>query len=496
MNYDFQAAANAESVKADCVVVGVFKGGQLSAAATQINAASQGALQQHLDMGDFNGKKGRTSLLYHLPNISAQRVLLVGLGERDKLTEEGMMQANTHAANALKNTKVKKVASFLSDEAASEHARAAVRQAVMAVAGSLYRFEKYRSKQDHQDKPSLESWLIAHTTSEDFSEELTQGNAIAQGMQLARDLGNMPGNACTPSYLAELASELAGESTAISVEVLNESNMEDLGMGAFLSVCKGSHQEGKMIILNYRGTDAAIAPIVLVGKGITFDAGGISLKPGLAMDEMKYDMSGAGSVLGTLKACALMNLPLNVIGVIAAAENMPDAVASKPGDIVTSLSGKTIEILNTDAEGRLVLCDALTYVERFKPAAVIDIATLTGACITALGHHTSGLLSNNDELANSVLTASQEALDEAWRLPMNDKYQEQLKSNFADMANIGGPAGGTITAACFLSRFTESYPWVHLDVAGTAWKSGAAKGSTGRPVPLLTQILLNRSERA
>ena len=247
-----------------------------------------------------------------------------------------------------------------------------------------------------------------------------------------------------------------------------------------------------MIILQYHGGQAGEVPLVLVGKGITFDTGGISLKPGLAMDEMKFDMCGAASVIGTLTACVAMNLPLNVVGVIAAAENMPSGRASKPGDIVTSMSGKTIEILNTDAEGRLVLCDALTYVERFKPAAVIDIATLTGACITALGYHISGMLANNDALADEVIKAGKQACDEAWRLPLGDKYQEQLKSNFADMANIGGPPGGTITAACFLSRFTESYPWVHLDIAGTAWKNGAAKGATGRPVPMLCQFLLNR----
>ncbi len=264
-------------------------------------------------------------------------------------------------------------------------------------------------------------------------------------------------------------------------------------MGSFLSVSKGSIQPGKMIIMQYHGGKPDEAPLVLVGKGITFDTGGISLKPGAAMDEMKFDMSGAASVLGTMSACIAMQLPANVIGVIAAAENMPGGKASKPGDIVTSMSGKTIEILNTDAEGRLVLCDALTYVERFKPHAVIDIATLTGACITALGHHTSGLLSNNDGLAEEVLKAGKQAGDEAWRLPMGDKYQEQLKSNFADMANIGGVPGGTITAACFLSRFTESYPWAHLDIAGTASGWHCAKGATGRPVPLLCQLLMNHA---
>ena len=265
-------------------------------------------------------------------------------------------------------------------------------------------------------------------------------------------------------------------------------------MGSFLSVSKGSIEPGKMIVLQYNGGNSGDAPLVLVGKGITFDTGGISLKPGAAMDEMKFDMTGAASVLGAMRACVMMQLPINLVCVVAAAENMPGGKASKPGDIVTSMSGLTIEILNTDAEGRLVLCDALTYVERFKPFAVIDVATLTGACITALGHHTSGLLSNNDSLANEVFQAGEQASDAVWRLPMNDKYQDQLKSNFADMANIGGAPGGTITAACFLSRFTANYPWAHLDIAGTAWRSGAAKGATGRPVPLLCQILLNHAK--
>jgi leucyl aminopeptidase len=494
MNYHFDSSARAAELHTDCVVVGIYKHAKFSAAAAQIDTASVGAIQTHLDFGDFTGEKGRTSLLYNLPNVSAKRVLLVGMGDKDKLTQEALVAVTQAAVNALKTGKVSNAVSFLTDETAAEFIAAAVRQSVMAVSDALYTFDTHKSKKDDSARPALESWTVAHTIAGDFSTALTQGAAIAEGMRLSRDLANSPGNVCTPTYLADIAQELANSSNKVDIDVLEETDMEALGMGSFLSVSKGSVQDGKMIILQYHGGTAGEAPFVLVGKGITFDTGGISLKPGGAMDEMKFDMTGAASVIGTLTACVAMHLPMNVIGVIAAAENMPSSKASKPGDIVTSMSGKTIEILNTDAEGRLVLCDALTYVERFNPAAVIDIATLTGACITALGHHICALLSNNDGLADEVLAAGKQSNDEAWRMPMGEKYHDQLKSNFADMANIGGAPGGTITAACFLSRFTESYPWAHLDIAGTAWKSGAAKGATGRPVPLLCQILINRAK--
>ena len=322
---------------------------------------------------------------------------------------------------------------------------------------------------------------------------LDHGQAIAKGMQLTKDLSNLPGNICTPSYLADQARKLGRTSPKLKIQVLEEKQMEKLGMGALLSVSRGSRQPAKLIIMEYKGGKPASKPIVLVGKGLTFDAGGISIKPAAAMDEMKYDMCGGASVFGTLQACVAMDLPLNVIGVVPSSENLPDGDANKPGDIVTSMSGQTIEVLNTDAEGRLILCDALTYSERFEPVAVVDIATLTGACIVALGDQASGLMTNDDPLGAELLAAGQQTGDRAWQLPLWDDYQEQLDSNFADMANIGGGKGaGTITAACFLSRYTKKFKWAHLDIAGTAWLSGKAKGATGRPVPLLTQFLLKR----
>jgi leucyl aminopeptidase len=319
-----------------------------------------------------------------------------------------------------------------------------------------------------------------------------QGQAIAAGTALARDLGNLPGNVCTPTYLAGQARKLATQ-YPIKTRVLSEKDMQKLGMGALLSVSRGSREPAKLIIMEYQGAGKGIAPIALVGKGLTFDAGGISLKSAAKMDEMKYDMCGGASVLGTMKAVAELELAINVIGIIPSSENLPDGQANKPGDIVTSMSGQTIEILNTDAEGRLILCDALTYVERYKPAFTIDIATLTGACVVALGEHASGLMGNNDKLVQDLLDAGRTAHDRAWQLPLWEDYQQQLDSNFADMANVGGRPAGSVTAACFLSRFTEKQKWAHLDIAGTAWKSGPAKGGTGRPVPLLTQYLIDRS---
>jgi leucyl aminopeptidase len=370
-----------------------------------------------------------------------------------------------------------------------------VKQAILAAHEAAYRPDGLKSKHDKPGKLHKVSFgLLEGKPSVALKTVVAQTAAIAHGVDLAKELGDLPGNICTPTYLAARALALGKAHKSVKTTVLEEKDMKKLGMGSLLSVSRGSDQPAKLITLEYHGADKKQKPVLLVGKGITFDSGGISLKPGAEMDEMKYDMCGAASVLGTIQAIAEMGLKLNVVGIIPASENLPNGSATKPGDIVTSMSGQTIEILNTDAEGRLVLCDALTYGAKFKPDAVIDIATLTGACVIALGHVVSGLLSNRDELAKELIAAGEQAHDRAWQLPLFEDYQAQLDSNFADMQNIGGRAGGTITAACFLSRFTKEYNWAHLDIAGTAWKSGKEKGATGRPVPLLTQFLINRAQ--
>ncbi len=495
MQYTFQNETNAATLSADCVVVGIFQDSALSAAAALLDEASQGELSTLLALGDFNGKKNETYLHYPRSGVNAKRLLLVGLGKREQLTSATLASAAGKAAEQLKTTQMQTIAFFLSEESQIDARPASIRQCVQAISAACYTFDGFKSAPATETTTSDKHWIIADSGSADFSVAVTQGVAIANGITLCRDLGNTPPNVCTPAYLADTAEDLAA-ADKVTLKVLEESEMEALGMGAFISVSKGSTLPGKMIVLHYNGAGNDDAPIALVGKGITFDTGGISLKPGAKMDEMKYDMCGAASVLGSLRAAIDMDLKLNLVVVVAAAENMPAGNASKPGDIVTTMSGKTVEILNTDAEGRLVLCDALSYVEQFKPAAVVDVATLTGACIVALGSHICGLMSNDDDFAAEVLAAGRKADDEAWQLPLGEQYQKQLESNFADMANIGTPGAGTITAGCFLARFTENMTWAHLDIAGTAWKGGAAKGATGRPVPLLTQLLINRAASA
>jgi leucyl aminopeptidase len=368
-----------------------------------------------------------------------------------------------------------------------------VRQAVLGIREAFYRFDQLKT-QKKASEPALASVVLPLAATPQLQQALDEANATADGAELARNLGNLPGNLCTPTYLADEAKKLARQ-FKLGIEVLERRDMERLGMGAFLAVTRGSHQPPKFIILRYTGAAKTRKPLVLVGKGITFDTGGISLKPSGEMDEMKFDMSGAGSVLGALRALAGMRAPINVIGVIASCENMPGGSAIKPGDVVTTLSGQTVEILNTDAEGRLILCDALSYAARFEPEAVINIATLTGACVIALGHVASGLFANDQKLADEIREAGEDAWDRVWQMPLWEDYQEQLRSNFADFANIGGRPGGAITAACFLARFTRKLRWAHLDVAGTAWKSGRDKGSTGRPVPLLVRFALRHAGR-
>jgi leucyl aminopeptidase len=469
----------------------------LSAAAEIIDNAAQQFLSEILRRGDMEGKANTTLLLHGVPGVEAARILLVGLGKEREFHEKEYRAAVATAVRQLNETGGFDGTLYLTElEVKKRDVAWRIRQAALVVQETIYRFDRLKSKKNDVRRPLRKlTFCVGRRNQLGAAEEaLAEGLAIAAGMELAKDLGNLPGNICTPTYLADQATQLA-KSQGLGVEILERADMEKLGMNTLLSVARGSHEPPKFIVLRHPGGPAGAKPTVLVGKGITFDSGGISLKPGLEMDEMKYDMCGAASVLGALKAAALLKLPLNVVGVIPTTENMPGGAATKPGDIIRSMSGQTVEILNTDAEGRLILCDALTYVERFDPDCVVDIATLTGACVIALGHVATGLLANRDGLAKELLAAGDDAYDRAWQMPLWDDYQEQLKSNFADMANIGGRAAGTITAACFLARFSEKYPWAHLDIAGTAWRSGKEKGATGRPVPLLTQFLIDRARR-
>ncbi len=488
-------SGNPEKQRSACIVVGVFEPRKLSVPGEILDKASEHYLSDILRRGDMEGKTGTTLLLHKVPGIHCERVLLVGLGKEKEFREKEYRDAIALSVRTLNETGAFDATLTLTELPVKKHDLSwRIRQTALIVAETLYRFDRFKSKKDEVRRPLRKLTLAIGSRADldEAEEALKQGQAIANGMALTKDLGNLPGNICTPTYLAEEALKL-GKEHGLQVDVLERADLEKLGMGSFLSVAKGTHQPPKLITLKHKGGKASEKPIVLVGKGITFDSGGISLKPGPEMDEMKYDMCGAASVLGTMKTIVQLGLKLNVIGLIPTTENMPGGNATRPGDIVTSLSGQTIEILNTDAEGRLILCDALTYAERFEPACVIDIATLTGACVIALGHVASGLLANDETLARELLQAGQHSYDRAWQLPLWDDYQEQLKSPFADMANIGGRAAGTVTAACFLSRFTKKYHWAHLDIAGTAWKSGEKKGATGRPVPLLTHFLLART---
>ena len=479
-----------------CVAAGVFESRKLSGAADALDKAAHGQIRELLRSGDMDGKLGKTRLLYRVRGVAAERVLLVGLGREKEFGEKQYRECARAALAAILETGARDACLYLAElQVPGRDAAWKARQLVLASAEVSYRFDRMKSKK--AEEQSLAHVAISAVSKRDaaaLERGVREGRAIAAGMTLTRDLGNLPANVCTPTYLAETSVKL-GREWKLAVEVLEQKDMEKLGMGSLLSVTKGSHQPPKFVILRYSGAGKKDRPVVLVGKGITFDTGGISIKPSADMDEMKFDMCGAASVLGTLRAAAELGLKLNVIGLIPTCENMPGGAATKPGDIVTSMSGQTIEILNTDAEGRLILADALSYAERFEPQAVVDIATLTGACIIALGHVCSGLFANEEGLAGELQAAGADSWDRVWRLPLWEDYQEQLKSNFADFANIGGRAAGSVTAACFLSRFTRKYDWAHLDIAGTAWKSGKEKGATGRPVPLLMTFLIERAEK-
>lgn len=493
-----------------CLIIFIPQQGEsieLSSFGRAVDKASEQTLSGLIKRERLDASLEHIDFLFEPFGLKCEQLMLVGLGEVDKLDQAKIRKLIARVMAQLSKRKFENVALSLSDFSESSgngvdaqaQAQAQFAQYLVEAAyAGQYRYNETLGKEEKKRlkakklRPGKFTLLIENKADSGTVERnIAIGRAIGEGMNLTRDVSNMPGNICTPTYLARAAQSLA-KKYAITTTVLDEARMKKLGMGALLSVSRGSREPAKLITMEYSGGEKDQAPVVLVGKGLTFDAGGISLKPGAAMDEMKYDMCGGASVLGVMRALGELKLPLNVVGVIASSENLPDGAANKPGDVVTSMKGLTIEILNTDAEGRLILCDALTYVEKFKPAVVIDIATLTGACMVALGQQASGLFSNDDELAGALLAAGDAVGDRAWRLPVWDEYQPQLKSNFADMANIGGRFAGAVTAACFLKRFAEDYKWAHLDIAGTAWKSGADKGATGRPVGLLMQYLLDR----
>ena len=484
--HQLATASTLSKLSTDALVL-VVAGDSLS---DELDPKLKAAIDGAVAAGDFAYKAGRCLYLHQLDGVKAPRVWVMAASSH---SAKAFKTAVASALNLVKvsGAKTATVASASAVAMTDAHAEALVCAGEDAV--YLYRHTKPSAA-----KPSVLSevtLVCAKTEASEVQKGLVRGRAVAAGVTLARECANRPGNHCTPTYLGEVAKKL-GKDFGLKVDVLDRKAVEKLRMGSFLAVAQGSDEPLKFIVAKYQGAAKTQAPVVLVGKGITFDTGGISIKPAAEMDEMKFDMGGAASVLGALRAVAELQPKLNLVVIVPSCDNMPSGKAVKPGDVVTSMSGQTIEILNTDAEGRLILCDALTYAERFKPAVVVDVATLTGACVVALGHHNSGLFSNDDALAEQLLACSRAALDPCWRMPMDEEYEEALKSNFADMGNVGGRMGGSITAALFLKRFTSKFRWAHLDIAGTAWKSGAAKGATGRPVALLTHFVLSQVAKA
>ena len=489
----YQAKNQAFSQAADGIVLGLYENNEFSKSFNEIDLAAQGYLNRLIQSGELTGKLGQTLLLRDLPGVATKRVLIVGCGKKGELTERRYKQLIQSMLKALNNANIREVVSYLTEiEIKDRDLYWNVRFAIEIIEHTNYRFDRFKSEKP--ESTALESFIF-NTDCSQAQRAIAHAQAVSAGVKAARDIANMPPNICNPAYLAEQAKHLAAEFGALSLEVIDETQMAELGMNAYLAVSRGSANPAYMSILHFNNApDKNAKPIVLVGKGLTFDAGGISLKPAADMDEMKYDMGGAASVFGVIAAVAQLDLPLNVIGVLAGCENLPDGNAYRPGDILTTMNGLTVEVLNTDAEGRLVLCDALTYAERFEPQLLIDVATLTGACVVALGQHNSGLICEDENLAADLLLAAHQTTDKAWRLPLSEEYQEQLKSPFADLANIGGRGGGASTAGAFLANFTKKYRWAHLDIAGTAWLQGANKGATGRPVALLTQFLINQTK--
>ncbi|MEO0421497.1 MAG: leucyl aminopeptidase [Pseudomonadota bacterium] len=488
------SGANVSGLASSCVIAAITRDGTLGPATAQLDASLDGAVRRIIDAGDFKGKLGDTFVLSGLGG-SIARVVLTGVGEASELDAKRYRRALIAGADAAAGTAAEDVTLLNTLEPPAGMSTAeAVRLSVECVAYATYRFTAFKSKgaEAAGALPSACTMLVAEDAVAEGEQGLAVGDAVAAGVALARDLGNMPANACTPTYLAETAQRIAADNPNMTARALDQDEIEELGMGSFLSVTQGSREPPKLIIMEYKGGQEGDAPVALVGKGITFDTGGICIKPAPSMDEMKYDMCGAAGVLGTMQSVARLSPASNVVAIVPACENMPDGLATRPGDIVTAMDGQTIEILNTDAEGRLILCDAICYAKRYNPDVIVDVATLTGACVIALGEHYSGLMSNDDALAEALMAAGRSACDVAWRLPMEDDYAEVLKSNFADFANVGGRPGGAITAACFLHKFARDQRWAHLDIAGSAWKGGKAKGGTGRPVSLLMQYILDR----
>jgi len=485
----------APKIIADCLIIGVYNKNKLSKAADDINKSTNKLISRSIKSGDIRTELGQFKILTSGNYIKAKRLLIVGLGDKGSFGASEFKKANEVAINAILYNKLKSIANFLILEKVnqfSEYYKA--RFIIEAFFSCTYQFNKLKT-QSSKYQLSPDKIILAKNNGEKLNNVrlgCKHAEAIGLGMEIARNLGNLPANICTPTYLAKESQKIAKKYKNLNTKILNESALKKLKMNSFLSVTAGSKEPAKLIVMQYKGAKSE-KPFILVGKGITFDTGGISIKPSPAMDEMKFDMCGAASVIGTINAVAKMKLPINLTVIVPACENRPSSTATLPGDIIKSMSGQTIEILNTDAEGRLILCDALTYAERFKPKYIIDVATLTGACVIALGHHRTAIMSNNDELSNKIFNAGDRSMDQGWKMPMGSEYEAQLKSNFADIANIGGRYGGSITAACFLGKFTKKMKWAHLDIAGTAWKSGSEKGSTGRPVPMLTDFMINQS---
>ena len=490
MKYSIKTGAT-NKINSDCIAVVVWNKGSLSQEAQLADKMTNKGISKIIHSGDFTGKLGQTQLVHNPIGLKSKRLLLLGGGESKKLDAKNVAKmlaaglravfrsnaASTHFAIASLNVK-DKTSAWICKRLAQEAETAS------------YRYNATKSKKSRAVSVSLISVSPSKgARRKSLEEALKCGSTIGSGINHARHLGNLPGNICTPSYLADEATILGKKHGSMKVKVLGEKQMARLKMGSLLSVSAGSAEEAKLIVMEYKGATADSKPHVLIGKGVTFDTGGISLKGGGGMDEMKFDMCGAASVIGAMATVAQLKLPLNIVGLVGAVENMPSSTATKPGDIVTSMAGKTIEVLNTDAEGRMVLCDVLTYAERYKPCSVIDVATLTGAAVATFGSHVSALLSNDNKLTEALIDSGNSSLDRVWPLPLWEEYQGLLNSNFADIANIGGPRAGTITAACFLSRFAEKFKWAHLDIAGSAWHSGVNKGSTGRPVALLVEYL-------